>query len=137
LLAVVSGLATGGLVLAHLHDEDTVSLFIVLASATVLAAWAAGRFAPASTALDPNVGGLLSALAGGFIAAFATDVLTLPVMILVAVGIGTGFIAGRTLGSITRTGSVVHTARAPGLLTMFDGPIVAAGLFWVVVALFA
>ncbi len=58
-------------------------------------------------------------------------------MILVAVAIGAGFIAGRTLGSLTRTGAVMHTARAPGLLTMFDGPIVAAGLFWLVIAVFA
>ena len=138
LLAAASGLGTGGLVLAHLVHEDTVTLFIVLATATVAAGWAAGRFAPKSASLDPNVGGLLAAIGGGFVAAFATDVLTFPVMILAAVAIGAGFIAGRTLGSITRTGSVVHTARAPGLLTMFDGPIVAAaGLFWVVVAVFA
>ena len=137
LLAAASGLGTGGLVLAHLVHEDTVTLFIVLATATVAAGWAAGRFAPKTAGLDPNVGGLVAAIGGGFVAAFATDVLTFPVMILAAVGIGAGFIAGRTLGSIARTGNVVHTATAPGLLTMFDGPIVAAGLFWVVVAVFA
>jgi hypothetical protein len=32
---------------------------------------------------------------------------------------------------------VVHTVRAPGLLTMFDGAIVAVPLFWAVVTVFA
>lgn len=136
-LGVVAGLATGGLALVHLHNEDEVTVFLAIASATVVAAWAAGRFAPATAGLDPNVAGLLTALGAGVVVGAATDVLSLPVMVLVAVGIGAGFIAGRTLGSLTRTGSVQHTARAPGLLTMFDGLIVAAGLFWVVIAVFA
>ena len=137
LLGVVSGLGTGGLVLVHLRNEDGVTLFLIISSATVLAASAAARFAPASAGIDSNVAGLLTALAGGIAAGLVTDTLTFPVMILVAVGIGAGFIAGRTLGSITRIGTVLHTARAPGLLTTFDGPIVAAGVFWVVVAVFA
>jgi molybdopterin converting factor small subunit len=136
LLGVVSGLGTGSLVLVNLRNEDEVTLFLVLASATVVAAWAAGRFASASAGLDPNVAGLLAALAAGIAAAVLTDVLTFPVMILAAVGVGAGFIAGRALGSVTRIGTVVHTTRAPGLLTMFDGPIIAAGAFWVMVVVF-
>lgn len=137
LLAAASSLGIGGLVLVRLRNKDEVTLFLILSSATALAAWAAGRFAPASAGVDPNVAGLLTALAGGIAAGLTTDTLTFWVMVLVAVGIGAGFIAGRTLGSITRIGTVLHTARAPGLLTMFDGPIVAAGLFWVVIAVFA
>ncbi len=137
LLGVVSGLGTGGLVLVHLRSEDEVALFLAIASATAVAAWAAGRFAPASAGFDANVAGLLMALIGGVAAGYLTDTFTFAVTVLVAVGIGAGFIAGRTLGSLTRIGTVLHTTRAPGLLTMFDGPIVAAGLFWVVVAVFA
>lgn len=137
LVGLTAAAGTGGLVLVRLRNEDEVTLFLVIVSAAVVAAWAAGRFAPAAAGIDANVAGLLTALAGGIAGGFLTDTLTFPVMVLVAVGIGAGFIAGRTLGSITRTGTVLHTARAPGLLTMFDGPIVSAGIFWVVVALFA
>ncbi len=134
LLAAVSGLGTGSLVLIHFRAEAEVSLFLAIAGATVVAAWAAGRYAPASSGLDPNVAGLLVALTAGVVAAFTTDLLSVPVTVLVAVAVGAGFIAGRTFGSLARTGVVMHTTRAPGLLTMFDGPIVAAGLFWLVVA---
>ena len=140
LLGLVAGLGTGGLVLVHLREPqgaDEVSLFFVLATGAGLAAWAVGRLAPNSAGVDPNVAGLAAALIGGLVAGVVAETLTFPVTILVSVAVGAGFIAGRTLGSIGRTGTVVHTARAPGLLTMFDGPIVAAGLFWVVVAVFA
>lgn len=137
LLAIVTGLGTGGLVLTNLRNEDEVTLFLVLAAATSIAAWAAAKYAPPSTGLDANVAGLLTALVAGVVAAYTTDVLSVPVMVLASVAVGAGFIAGRTLGSLIRIGAVLHTARAPGLLTMFDGPIVAAGLFWVVVAVFA
>ena len=137
LLAIVSALGIGGLVLVNLRNEDEVTLFLGLATVTVAAAWAAGKYAPPTSGLDPNVAGLLTALVAGVVAAFTTEIVSTPVMILAAVAIGAGFIAGRTLGSLTRTGTVMHTARAPGLLTMFDGPIVAAGLFWLVMAVFA
>lgn len=137
LLALVAGLATGGLSLVHLRSEDEVTLFLVIAAAASLAAWAAARFAPPTAPIDPNVAGLLTALVAGIVASVAGDTLTTAVMVLASVGVGAGFIAGRTLGAASRIGSVVHTARAPGLLTMFDGPVVAAGLFWAVVAVFA
>lgn len=137
LLAAVASVGTGGLVLSHVRNQDEVTLFLALAVATAVAGWAAGRYAPLSSGLDPNVAGLLTALAGGAVAAFTTDVVSVPVAVLAALAVGTGFIAGRTLGSLTRTGFVVHTTRAPGLLTMFDGPLLAAGLFWAVVAVFS
>lgn len=140
LLGLVAGMGTGGLVLVRLREPggtDEVSLFLVLATGAGLAAWAVGRFAPNSAGVDPNVAGLVAALVGGLVVGVVAKTLTFPVMILVSVAVGGGFIAGRALGSISRTGAVVHSARAPGLLTMFDGPIVAAGLFWLVIAVFA
>jgi molybdopterin converting factor small subunit len=137
LLGVAAGLGTGGFVLVRLRDPDELTLFLVLATGASLAAWAVGRFAPDSPGIDPNVAGLVASLIGGIVAGVATDLLDFWVMLLVAVALGASFIAGRTLGSISRTGAVVHTARAPGLLTMFDGPLVAAGLFWAVLAIFA
>ena len=136
LLATAASVATGGLVLTRIRHEDEVTLFLVIATAAVLAAWLVGRFAANAAAIDPNVAGFITALVVGIIAGLALDTLSSPVTILVSVAVGAGFIAGRTLGSMTRTGAVLHTARAPGLLTSFDGPIIAAGLFWGVVATF-
>ena len=72
----------------------------------------------------------------GVIAALTTDVLSFPVAILAAIGVGAGFIAGRALGSLSRLGEVVHTTRAPGLLTILDGPVLAAASFWAAVVVF-
>ncbi len=137
MLGLVAGVGAGSLVLIHLRSDAEAVLFLAMAAAAALGAWAAHRFASSSSALDPNVAGLIAAAAVGIAAGAAFDTLTLPVSILASIGTGAGFIAGRTLGSMARTDAVVHTVRAPGLLTMLDGPIVAAGLFWSVVAVFA
>ncbi len=34
-------------------------------------------------------------------------------------------------------GSVLHTVRGPGLLTAYDGPVMAAAVFWVAMLLLA
>jgi molybdopterin synthase sulfur carrier subunit len=136
LLGLAAGIGAGSLVLIHVRGEAESTLFLVVATAAALGAWAVTRYAPPSGALDPNVSGLIAAVLTGILAGIAFDTLTLPVSILASIGTGAGFIAGRTLGSMARAGAVVHTERAPGLLTMLDGPIVAAGLFWSVVVVF-
>ena len=137
LLGLGAGVGAGSIVLIHLRSEEEATTFLVMAAAAVVGAWAAGRFATNSSGLDSNMAGLIAAAAAGIGMGLAFDTLSLPVAILASIGTGAGFIAGRTLGSMTRAGTIVHTTRAPGLLTMLDGPIVAAGLFWSVVVVFA
>jgi molybdopterin converting factor small subunit len=136
LFGSIASLAAGGLVLVRLRDTGELSLFLVIAAGAGLAAWATGRFAPNMAGIDPNLAALVGALFLGLVVGLATDVLELPTVLIAAALAGGGLIAGRTLGSVIRTGTVVHTERAPGLLTMFDGPLVAAGLFWIAVAIF-
>ena len=50
--------------------------------------------------------------------------------------IGLGSVGGRTLGSMVRWGPVMHTARAPGMLTVMDGFVVAAGAYFAAMLLF-
>ena len=137
LLGLTAGIASGSLVLVHLRSTAEAALFLVMAAAAAVAAWAAGRFVPASSGMDPNVAGLVAAVGTGIVAGLAFNTLAMPVVILASIGAGAGFIAGRALGSMARTGAVVHTTRAPGLLTMLDGPAVAVSLFWAAVAVFA
>jgi molybdopterin converting factor small subunit len=137
LIGGVAALGTGGLTYARLRSEGEVAVFLALVAAGGVAGWMAQRFAPDMAGLDPNLAALAVILLGGLVTALATDVFTLPVAILGAVLIGAGTLAGRALGSIVRWGPVMHTERAPGLLTVLDGPIVAAAAFFVLLAVFA
>ncbi len=135
-LGFAAGFSAGSLILVRLQGEQEITIFLVLASIAALATWALRHLAPAYTILDPNVVGLLTTLAASVLAAFATDILEFPVMILGAIAIGSGSIGGHALGSLARSGSMVHTRQAPGLLTIFDGPILASAAFWVVILVF-
>jgi molybdopterin converting factor small subunit len=133
-----AALATGSIVLLRLRDDgEVVTMMLAIIAATGLAAWAAQRFAPDTAMMDPNLAAIAGALLAGLVAALATDILPLATVMLAAVAVGGGYIAGRTLGSMVRSGPVVHTVRAPGVLTMFDGAIVAVPLFWAAVTVFA
>ncbi len=41
-----------------------------------------------------------------------------------------GLVAGRTAGSLLRTGRISLTEEAPGALSLMDGPLLAGGIFW-------
>jgi len=86
--------------------------------------------------LDPNLATLVSALSAGLLVGLVADTITIGLMLLASVAAAAGMIAGRVLGSLLRTGSVVHTARAPGLLTMFDGVALGAAAYWAALWLF-
>jgi hypothetical protein len=59
-----------------------------------------------------------------------TDDIDLAAGLVAAVAVAAGLIAGRVLGSMVRTGSIVHTVRLPGQLSPLDGLWLAAPLFW-------
>jgi molybdopterin converting factor small subunit len=137
LIGGIAALGTGGLMFVRLRGESEVAVYLALVAASGTAGWLAQRFAPDMAGVDPNLAALAVVLLGGVVVAFTTDVFTKPVAILAAVLIGGGMLAGKALGSIVRWGPVVHTERAPGMLTMFDGPMVAAAAFFVIGAIFA
>ena len=79
---------------------------------------------------------MLGSLLGGLAVGVAVDSISIAAGLLGGVATAVGLIAGRALGSLLRTGSVIHTMRAPGMLTIFDGALVAAPLFWLTLRIF-
>lgn len=129
-VAVYAGLAAGGLTLLVLISTEAVVAFFIVAMLGILAAWVAQIYGARIQSLDSNVGGLLGALLGGLIVGLALDGIDMAAALLGAVAVAAGLIGGRAFGSMLRTGSVLHTQRAPGLLTPLDGLLLAAPLFW-------
>jgi molybdopterin converting factor small subunit len=136
LVGAIAALGAGGIVYVRLGDEGRVTFYLAIAAAAGVAAWMVQRFAPDIAGVDPNLAALVVTLMAGLVAGLAFDVFTLTVAILGAVLIGLAFLAGRTLGSMLRWGPVMHTERAPGMLTMLDGPVLAAAAFFAAVVMF-
>ncbi len=136
LVTAVGALATGGLTLVRMRSIPEVSAFLIIAALSGIAAWAVHRNGGEMAGLDPNLATLVSALSAGLLVGLVADTITIGLMLLASVAAAAGMIAGRVLGSLLRTGSVVHTARAPGLLTMFDGVALGAAAYWAALWLF-
>lgn len=136
LVATVATAAAGGLMLIRLTGEYAVLAFVIITVVTLVGAWAAGTYGQAIQSVDANVGAMLGALLAGLIAGLVISELDMAASLLGAVAVAAGVIAGRALGSMLRTGSVVHTEHAPGSLALFDGAITAAPLFWLALWVF-
>lgn len=136
LVSTVAAAAAGGLVLVRLTGSYAVLAFVVIAVVALIGAWAAGTYGQAIQSVDANVGALLGALVAGLIVGLVIDELDIAAGLLGAVAVAAGVIAGRALGSMLRTGSVIHTEHAPGSLALFDGAVAAAPLFWLVIWVF-
>ncbi|MEA2002274.1 MAG: MoaD/ThiS family protein [Actinomycetota bacterium] len=136
-LAVVASLATGSLTMIHLHSLPLVNAAIAVAASAGFVAWGVQQSGGDVGGLDPNLGMVLGAIIAGLISGLAAESLSITTMILASASGAAGLIAGRAYGSLLRTGSVVHTARAPGLLTMFDGAALGVAAFWAATWIFA
>jgi molybdopterin converting factor small subunit len=135
-LGLSASLASGALTLTHLYSLPMVFAALAVAAAAGFAAWGVQQSGGELGALDPNLGMVIGAVVTGLIASLAADTLELPTMLLASAAGAAGLIAGRALGSLLRTGSVIHTARAPGLLTMFDAALLGVPAFWAAIWLF-
>jgi molybdopterin converting factor small subunit len=139
-LSVAIGLATslvsGALVLTHLYSLPMVIAALAAAAAAGFAAWGVQQSGGELGGLDPNLGMVIGAIIAGLIAGLAADTLEMTTMLLASAAGAAGLIAGRAFGSLLRTGSVIHTARAPGLLTMFDAAVLGIPAFWAAIWVF-
>lgn len=135
LLSGVGALGAGALVLVRLDSAAKVTAFLVIAGLAAVASWAGRRFGGAS--IDPNLAMALVVLAAAIAIGAVAASLEILVMVLAAALAAGGVIAGRTLGSMIRHGDVLHTVRAPGVLTMVDPAIVGIALWWVGLLLFS
>jgi molybdopterin converting factor small subunit len=136
-LALVAALATGSLTLTHLYSLPMVIASLAVAASAGFAAWGVQQSGGEVGGLDPNLGMVLGAVIAGLISGLAAETLSITTMILASAASAAGLIAGRAFGSLVRTGSVVHTARAPGLLTVFDGAALGVAAFWAAIWVFA
>jgi molybdopterin converting factor small subunit len=136
LVAVLATSATSGLVLIRLVGSHAVLAFVIVTTFALLGAHLAGVYGDAVQSVDANVGALLGALLGGLIGGFAIGELDVAAGLLGGVAAAAGVIGGRALGSTLRTGSIIHTEDAPGLLSLFDGAVLAAPLFWIAIWFF-
>jgi len=137
LVTLVAGSASAGLILIRLLGSYAVLAFILITIFALVGGWIAGAYGSQIQSVDANVGALLGALIAGLVVGLAISELDIAAGLLGGVAAAAGIIAGRALGSMIRTGSVTHTEDAPGAISMFDGAILAAPLFWIVLWLFA
>jgi len=137
LAAITGSVGAGALVVLHLRSGAETGTFLAIAGAGAVAAWLAQRSMSQTGGMDPNVAALMGAIGAGLISGYIADTVDLVNAALAAAVAGGGLIAGRTMGATMRTGQVLHTVRAPGILTPFDGPMMAAGVFWIAIWLLA
>ncbi len=136
LVTVIATAAAAGLVLIRLTGSYAVVAFVLVTIFALVGAWVAGAYGAKIQSVDANVGALLGALIAGLLAGLIISEMDVAAGLLGGVAAAAGVIAGRTLGSMLRTGAISHTEDAPGALSMFDGAAIAAPLFWIAIWIF-
>jgi len=86
--------------------------------------------------LDPHTTAVLGALVVGAVAGVIMDT-SLLAMLLAAAAVAAAFLAGRAFGSSMRTGDLYLLEDLPGFLVALDAAVLAAPVYWVVLALVA
>jgi len=137
LVTVIATTASAGLVLIRLTGSYAVVSFMLVTVFALVGAWVAGAYGQKIQSVDANVGALLGALLAGLLSGFLISEMDVAAGLLGGIAAAAGVIAGRTLGSMLRTGEISHTEDAPGALAMFDGAAIAGPLFWMAIWFFA
>lgn len=135
-IALVAGTATGSLYLADATlgpGGAPAAVFLVMAVVATGLYLLAARFSHLPFA-DPFTATAVGAVASSLVAAAVWN-LDLVTFLVVGVVMGASFVAGRGLGSILRTRQVMLLDTAPGLMALLDGAVLAAGLYYPVLAL--
>jgi molybdopterin converting factor small subunit len=134
LVVVLVAVGVGSMVLIRLRSTDELTAFVVVIGAAVLAGWFAALAERRMTLLDPNIAALAGAIIAGAIAGTQWG----PgwnIVFVASVVAAAGLVAGRAIGSLLRSGQILLVDPPPGYLAMLDGPFLAAGLFWLGLAL--
>lgn len=125
-------MSVGPLILLRMRWDVEVNAFLFVIAVALAASMAALLFQDRIPLLDPNISALVGAALAGLIAGSVSS-LSLSVTFVAAVSASGGLVAGRTAGSLLRSGEVRLLERAPGALSMLDGPMLAAGIYWLAV----
>ena len=139
-LAVVAAFGCGGMILMRLRAdaitayEHELTAFLLVAAVAVAASWLAGQ--TDVPYLDPLTVTVLGAIGAGVLAGALWSEDLWP-MVVAAGAAAVALIAGRNLGSLVRAGGFFLVGPVPGTLHYLDGVFPAAGVFWLIIRLFA
>ena len=75
-------------------------------------------------------------MVAGFVLGVVYDT-SLAAMVLAGAAVALGVLAGRSYGSLLRTGQLMLMQPLPGSAVPLDGAVMAAPLFWITLALVA
>ncbi len=127
-VSVIAAAGAGALVMLRMMSTSIALSYLLIVALAIIAALMTSIYG--GQTIDPNVGTLVGALIAGLLAGLLTDDIDIAAGLVAAVAVASGLIAGRVLGSMIRTGTIVHTVRLPGQLSPLDGLWLAAPLFW-------
>ncbi len=127
-VSIIAAAGAGALVMLRMMSTSIALAFLLIVAVAIIAALVTAVYG--GQTVDPNVGTLIGALVAGLIAGLVTSDIELATGLVAAVAVAAGLIAGRVLGSMVRTGAIMHTVRLPGQLSPLDGLWLAAPLFW-------
>ncbi|HUO45334.1 MAG TPA: MoaD/ThiS family protein [Acidimicrobiia bacterium] len=130
MVALLGGSAVGSLLLArsvYEASDHASSIFLLVVVVAAIASYLLDQVR--TPLIDPFTGTALASV----VASAAGAVLwneDLVGYLLVGLGLAVGLVAGRGFGSLIRTGRLSLSRPAPGALTILDGTILAAALYY-------
>ena len=135
MIAIIAGAAVGSLMLARTifePAEHAASIFMVVVVASAFAGWILERVR--SPLIDPFAGMALVAVISAAGASLVWDE-DLVGYLLVGLGMAVFLVAGRSFGSLVRTGRLALSEPAVGAMATLDGAMMAAALYYPLVTL--
>lgn len=137
LATVVVSVGAGSLVLIRLgaHGQSRISAFLIMLLVAHGVMWL--RLGSDDTGfMDPHTAAAVAALIAGVATGIVWET-SLLAMVIAAAAVAAAFLAGRAFGSSLRTGDLFLLEDLPGFLVPLDAGLLAAPLYWVVLALVA
>ncbi len=137
LATVVVTIASGSLVLVRLgaHGQSRITAFLAMLLVAHIVMWLRLGSEDAGF-LDPHTAAAIAALVAGLAAGVVWET-SLLAMILAAAAVAAAFLAGRAFGSALRTGDLFLLEDLPGLFVPLDPAVLAAPVYWAVLAMVA
>jgi molybdopterin converting factor small subunit len=137
LATVVVTVATGSLVLVRLgaHGQSRITAFLVMVLVANVVMWL--RLGSEDTGfLDPHTAAAIAALIIGVVTGVVWET-SLLAMVIASAAVAAAFMAGRAFGSALRTGDLFLLETLPGFFVPLDAALLAAPLYWAVLAMVA
>lgn len=135
MIAIIAGAAVGSLMLARTifeAGEHAASIFIVVVVVSGLTGWVLDRVR--SPVIDPFAGTALAAVISAVVGSLIWDE-DLIGYLLVGLGLAVVLVAGRSFGSLLRTGRLALSEPATGAMASLDGAMMAAALYYPLITL--